>query len=68
MEIKKHIHWLEQAKGIDYSKVTKYDTVIGDAWGAAITAVKTEEMSKEDAINEFYEIVESTYPELTIER
>ncbi len=65
---KTYSFWLEQAKGIDYSKVTKYDTVIGDAWGAAITAVKTEEMSKEDAINEFYEIVESTYPELAIER
>src|SRR5690554_3186897 len=60
--------WLEQAKGIDYPKVTKYDTVINDAWGAAITAVKTEQMSKEDAINEFYDTVESTYPELTIER
>lgn len=65
---KTYAFWLEQAKGIDYSKVTKYDTVIGDAWGAAITAVKTEEISKEDAINEFYDTVESTYPELIIER
>lgn len=60
--------WLDQAKGIDYSIVTRYDKVIGDAWGAAISAVKTGEKSKEDAINEFYDTVQSTYPELTIER
>ncbi len=60
--------WLEQAKGIDYSKVTKYDTIIGDAWGAAITSIKTGEKSKEDALTEFYDLVESNYPELTINR
>ena len=60
--------WLEQAEGIDYSKVTKYDTVIGDAWGAAISSIKTGEKSKEDAISDFYDTVESTYPELTINR
>lgn len=65
---KTYAFWLEQAEGIDYSKVTRYDTVIGDAWGAAITAIKTGEMSREDAIDEFYDTVESTYPELIIER
>lgn len=60
--------WLEQAEGIDYSKVTKYDTAIGDAWGAAITSVKTGEKSKDDAVNEFYDVVAATYPELVIER
>lgn len=60
--------WLEQAEGIDYSKVTMYDKAIGDAWGAAITAVKTGEKSKEDAINEFYDSVAATYPDLIIER
>lgn len=60
--------WLEQAKGIDYSKVTQYDKAIGDAWSNAITAVKTGAMSKEEAIEEFYNTVESTYPDLTIER
>lgn len=53
--------WLEQAKGIDYSKVTKYDTEIGDAWGNAISKIKQNEMSKEDAIAEFYDTVESTF-------
>lgn len=60
--------WLEQAEGIDYSKVTKYDTAINDAWGAATTSVKEGTATKEDAINEFYDVVAATYPELTIER
>lgn len=60
--------WLEQAEGIDYSKVTRYDKGIGDAWGEAISAIKTGEKSKDDAIAEFYDKVEATYPELTVER
>ncbi|MCR4695423.1 MAG: extracellular solute-binding protein [Pseudobutyrivibrio sp.] len=60
--------WLEQAKGIDYSKVTKYDQVINDAWGAAIGNIKTGTMSKEDALAGFYDTVESTYPDITVER
>ncbi len=60
--------WLEQAQGIDYSKVTRYDKAIGDAWGNAISSIKTGEKTKEDAINEFYDLVESTYPEIQIER
>ena len=60
--------WQEQAAGIDYSKVTRYDKIINDAWGQACTAVKTGEADKETAINEFYDVVESTYPEIQIER
>ncbi len=61
--------WLEQAEGIDYSIVTRYDKAIGDAWGNAISKIKTGEMSKEDAINEFYDLVESTYAgEITVNR
>lgn len=60
--------WMEQAKGIDYSKVTKYDKAIGDAWGEAISSIKTGQMSKEDAIANFYDVVASTYPELEINR
>ncbi len=63
---KLYAFWLEQAKGIDYSKVTKYDKAIGDAWGSAISSVKSGEMTKEDAVNEFYDVVAATYPELTI--
>ncbi|MBR1930532.1 MAG: carbohydrate ABC transporter substrate-binding protein [Lachnospiraceae bacterium] len=60
--------WLEQAEGIDYSKVTQYDTAIGDAWGQACTAVKEGTKSKEEAVNEFYDSVAATYPDLIIER
>ncbi len=65
---KMYAFWLEQAKGIDYSKVTMYDTEINNAWGNAITAVKNGEKSKEDAVAEFYDVVAATYPELEIER
>nr|WP_297767432.1 extracellular solute-binding protein [uncultured Butyrivibrio sp.] len=60
--------WQDQAAGIDYSKVTRYDKIINDAWGAACTAVKTGEADKETAINDFYDVIESTYPEIQIER
>ena len=53
--------WLEQAKGIDYSLVTKYDTEIGNAWGNAISKIKTGELDKDAAIAEFYDTVESTF-------
>ncbi len=66
---KMYAMWLELAKGIDYSKVTKYDTAIGDAWGNAISKIKTGEASKEDALNEFYDTVESTFAgEIVVER
>ena len=60
--------WLEQAEGIDYSKVTRYDKVINDAWGSATTSIKTGEKLREEALEEFYDVVESTYPEITVNR
>ena len=60
--------WLEQAQGIDYSKVTRYDKFIGDEWGRATTAIKTGEMNKEEAWNNFYDQIEATYPEITVNR
>lgn len=61
--------WLEQAEGIDYSKVTRYDKQIGDAWGEAISKIKTGEMTKDEAIANFYDIVEATFPgEVTVNR
>lgn len=60
--------FLEQAQEIDYSNITKYDKVINDAWGAAINSIKTGEMSQEDAMNNFYDTVQSTYPEIEIDR
>ena len=35
---------------------------------AAIGSIQRGEMSKEDAINNFYDTIESTYPEITVER
>lgn len=60
--------WLEQAEGIDYSKVTRYDKAIGDAWGNAISAIKTGEKTKDEAVAEFYDVIESTYPDITVNR
>lgn len=65
---KLYAFFLEQAEGIDTSKTTKYDEPLKKAWGEAITAIKTGEKSKEDAISNFYDVVEATYPELTVER
>lgn len=65
---KLYAFWSELAAHIDPSVVTGYDTAIGDIWGAAISKVKTGEATKEDAINEFYDKVHSTYPDLIIER
>lgn len=60
--------FLKEAENIDYSTVTQYDDVLKKAWQEAITSIKTGTMEKEDAINNFYDVVASTYPELTIER
>jgi len=60
--------WLEQAEGIDYSKVTEYDTIVNDAWGVAIGSVKSGEATKEEAIAAFYDEVAANYPDLIIER
>ncbi|MCR5678269.1 MAG: extracellular solute-binding protein [Agathobacter sp.] len=61
--------FLELAKKIDYSKVTRYDQTIGDLWGKAISNIKTGAMTKEEAINDFYDQVESTYAgEIQVER
>ena len=65
---KLYAFWLKQAEGIDYSKVTRYDKAIGDAWGKAISAVKTGQETKDEAIEEFYDVIESTYPEIEIDR
>lgn len=65
---KLYAFWLQQAEGIDYSKVTKYDKVIGDAWGEAISSIKTGASDKDTAINNFYDTVASTYPDIEIQR
>ena len=46
----------------------RYDQAIGDAFGNAISSVKTGEKTKEDALNDFYDVIESTYPEIKVVR
>lgn len=66
---KLYAFWQKQAEGIDYSLVTRYDKQIGDAWGEAISNIKTGKMTKEEAIGNFYDTVEATFPgEVTVNR
>lgn len=65
---KMYAFWQKQAEGIDYSKVTRFDKAIGDAWGIAISDVKTGAKSIEEAMTNFYDTVEATFPEITVER
>lgn len=60
--------YAEEAKAIDTSLITGYDDTIGGYWGTAIEKIQKGEMTKEEAIEDFYLQVESTYPELTIEK
>ena len=48
--------------------LTRYDKAIGDAWGEAISAVKTGQKTKDEAVNEFYDKVAATYPDIEIDR
>ena len=60
--------YLKEANNIDYSVVTKYDDSIGNFWGASIEAIQKGEMTKEEAIEDFYMQVETTFPEITVNR
>lgn len=60
--------WLEQAEHIDTSIVTRYDKAIEDTWGSAVSKVKTGEATKEEAVAEFYDKIESDYPDITVNR
>lgn len=59
--------WLEESKKIDYSLVTKYDDQIGKFFGQAIEAIQKGQMSKEDALQDFYKNVKTVYPEIDVE-
>ncbi|MDE6606148.1 MAG: ABC transporter substrate-binding protein [Lachnospiraceae bacterium] len=60
--------YLKEAQNIDYSVVTKYDDSIGNFWGSSIEAIQKGEMTKEEAIEDFYMQVEVTFPEITVNR
>ncbi|MBD5384359.1 MAG: extracellular solute-binding protein [Ruminococcaceae bacterium] len=56
--------FLEELDKIDYSLITGYDDACKDAFGAAIISVQKGEKTKEAALDEFYKVVITQYPEL----
>ena len=60
--------YTKEAENIDYSIVTKYDDTIGNFWGAAIESIQKGDMTKEEAIEDFYMQVVTTFPEITVNR
>ena len=61
--------WMEVAKDIDFSVETKYDSDLNAKWGEAISNYKTAQMTKDEAVNYFYDQVEATYAgEITVNR
>lgn len=65
---KTYAFYLKEAENIDYSVVTKYDDAIGNFWGSSIEAIQKGEMTREEAIEDFYMQVEVTFPEITVNR
>lgn len=63
---KSYAFWLEEANKIDYSLVTKYDDQIGKFFGQAIESIQKGEMSKEDALKDFYKNISTVYPEIEV--
>ncbi len=63
---KSYAFWLDQANKIDYSLVTKYDDQIGKFFGQAIESIQKGEMSKEDALKDFYKNISTVYPEIEV--
>ena len=59
---------MKEAENIDYSVVTKYDDTIGNFWGEEIERVQKGEMTKDEAIEDFYMQVETTFPEIEIKK
>ena len=51
---------------VDYSLITGSDDTCKEAFGAAIVSVQEGKQSKEDALKEFYKVVTTQYPELSI--
>lgn len=56
--------FLKEMEKIDYSLITGYDDACKDAFGSAIMSVQRGEKTKEEALNDSYTTVLTTYPEL----
>lgn len=65
---KTYAFYMKEAENIDYSVVTKYDDTIGNFWGEEIERVQKGEMTKDEAIEDFYMQVETTFPEIEIKK
>ena len=63
---KTYAFWLEQAKKVDFSLVTKYDDQVGKFFGQAIESIQKGEMSKEDALKDFYKNIKTIYPDIEV--
>lgn len=58
--------YASELEHVDYSLITGYDDTCKEAFGAAIVSVQEGKQSKEDALKEFYTVVTTQYPELSI--
>lgn len=57
--------YLDEMEKIDFN-LTGYDDSCKDEWGKAITAVKKDEKTKEQAVQDFYTNVITLFPELSV--
>ncbi|WP_066190426.1 MULTISPECIES: ABC transporter substrate-binding protein [Gracilibacillus] len=58
--------FLEEAQKIDSSTITKYDQQIGDLFGTEVGNYVEGNVTKEEALQEFYNQVENAYPDLIV--
>ncbi|MCG3419439.1 ABC transporter substrate-binding protein [Oceanobacillus jordanicus] len=58
--------FLEEANKIDASTITKYDQQIGDLFGTEVGNYVEGTVTKEEALEEFYNQVKNAFPDITI--
>ena len=58
--------YMDELQYVDYSLITGYDDTCKEAFGAAIISVQKGEQTKQEALEEFYMVVTTQYPELSI--
>ncbi len=63
---KSYEFWLDQAQNVDYSLVTKYDDEINKYFGQAIESIQKGEMTKDEALKDFYKNIKTIYPEVVV--
>lgn len=58
--------FIQRAEEIDASTVTRYDQSINDLFGAQVGAYVEGDLTREEAIEEFYSQVSNAYPHITV--